>query len=220
MKPLNLLLAPSADSSSIRAVASLYASFSKFLGKALRCYAKSKLASVIEAFAFPWEAKFQKVVGQIDAQIRRIQELASASHFHATLCNQSLLQSLWRQQEERAPSRQDSGSEQLRMEIKEEMKREIDDLLQKFNNSTLGSLLNFPHPNLILSLEICLGSFYSSDVSQSSLIFLKERNTDHEIFKAGCKGSTSCFCSRLHYVEGGMLAAHNLLYQCPHPKLI
>lgn len=115
-------------------MASLYASFSKFLTKALRCYAKSKLASVFEAFAFPWEAQFQKVVCQIDVQIRRIQELASASHFHATLCNQSLLQSLWeRQQEERASSRQDSGSDQLRMEIKEEMKREIGGLLENFN---------------------------------------------------------------------------------------
>ena len=123
-----------ADFGSPRAVASLYASFSKFLTKALRCYAKSKLASVFEAFAFPWEAKFQKVVCQIDAQIRRIQELASASHFHVTLCNQSLLQSLWeRQQEERASSRQESGSDQLQMEIKEEMKREIEGLLNNFN---------------------------------------------------------------------------------------
>ena len=187
MKPLKMLLAPSANSSSIRAVASLYASFSKFLGKALRCYAKSKLASVIEAFAFPWEAKFQKVVGQIDAQIRRIQELASASHFHATLCNQSLLQSLWRQQEERAPSRQDSGSEQLRMEIKEEMKREIDDLLQRFNNSTLGSLLNFSYPNLILSLETCLGSCYSSDVSQSSLTALRGKILTLKFLRLGAK---------------------------------
>ena len=115
-------------------MASLYASFSKFLGKALRCYARSKLASVMEAFAFPWEAKFQKVVSQIEAQIRRIQELASASHFHVTLCNQHLLQSLWeQQQEERASSQQESGSEQLRKEIKEEMKREISGLLQDFN---------------------------------------------------------------------------------------
>ncbi len=129
-----MLLAPCANSSSVRAVAILYASFSKFLGKALRCYARSKLASVIEAFAFPWEAKFQKVVSQIDAQIRRIQEIASASHFHATLCSQNLLQSLWdRQQEERASSQQDSASDQLRMEIKEEMKREISGLLQNFN---------------------------------------------------------------------------------------
>ena len=115
-------------------MASLYASFSKFLRKALRCYAKSKLSSVIEAFAFPWETKFEKVVSQVEAQIRRIQELASASHFHATLCNQNLLQSLWdHQQEERASSQQESGSERLRMEIKEEMKREISGLLQSFN---------------------------------------------------------------------------------------
>ena len=39
--------------------------------------------------------------------------------------------------------------------------------------STLGSLLNFSYPNLILSLETCLGSFCSSDVSQSSLTFLR-----------------------------------------------
>ena len=129
-----MLLSQCANFGFVRAVASLYASFSKFLTKALRCYAKSKLASVFEAFAFPWEAKFQKVVFVIDAQIRRIQELASASHFHATLCNQSLLQSLWeRQQEERASSRQESGSDQLRMEIKEEMKREIGGLLENFN---------------------------------------------------------------------------------------
>lgn len=115
-------------------MASLYASFSKFLAKALRCYAKSKLASVIEAFAFPWEAKFQKVVCQIDAQIRRIQKLASASHFHATLRNQSLLQSLWEhQEEERASSRKEFGSEQLRAEMKEEMKKEIGGLLESFN---------------------------------------------------------------------------------------
>ena len=129
-----MLLTQCANFGSVRAVASLYASFSKFLTKALRCYAKSKLASVFEAFAFPWEAKFQKVVCEIDIQIRRIQELASASHFHATLCNQSLLQSLWeRQQDERASSRQESGSDQLRMEIKEEMKREIGGLLESFN---------------------------------------------------------------------------------------
>ena len=60
------LRAPCANNESFRAVASLYASFSKFLSTALRCYAKSKLASVIEAFAFPWETKFQKVVSQID----------------------------------------------------------------------------------------------------------------------------------------------------------
>ena len=129
-----MLLAPCADLCCVRAVASLYASFSKFLGKALRCYAKSKLASVIEAFAFPWEAKFQKVVSQIDAQIRKIQEIASASHFHATLCSKRLLQSVWeRQQEERESSQHESGSEQLRMEIKEEMKKEIDGLLQSFD---------------------------------------------------------------------------------------
>lgn len=115
-------------------MAALYASFSKFLGKALRCYAKSKLASVIEAFAFPWEAKFQKVVSQIDTQTRRIQELASASHFHATLRNQSLLQSLWeRQREERESPQRESGSEQLRMKIREEIKRKIDGLLQDFD---------------------------------------------------------------------------------------
>lgn len=89
---------------------------------------------MIEAFAFPWEAKFQKVVSQIDAQIRRIQELASASHFHATLRNQTLLQSLWEhQQEERDSSRQEAGSQRLRTEIKEEMKREIEGLLQNFD---------------------------------------------------------------------------------------
>ena len=39
---------------------------------------------------------------------------------------------------------------------------------------TLCSLLNFfPYPNLILSLETCLGSFYSSDMSRSSLIILE-----------------------------------------------
>ena len=32
----------------------------------------------------------------------------------------------------------------------------------------------FSYPNLILSLEACLGGYYSSDVSRSSLIFLKE----------------------------------------------
>ena len=129
-----MLLAPCANVHSVRAVASLYASFSKFLGKALRCYAKSKLASVIEAFAFPWEAKFQKVVSQIDAQIRRIQEIASASHFHATLRSESILLSLCeRQHEERESSQQESRSERLRMEIKEEMKREIDGLLQSFD---------------------------------------------------------------------------------------
>ena len=127
-------MAPSADIRSVRAVASLYGSFAKFLGKALRCYAKSKLASVIEAFAFPWEAKFQKVVSQIEAKIRRIQELASASHFHATLCNQNLLRSLYeRHQEERESSQQESGSEQLRNGIKEEVKRDIFGLLQEFD---------------------------------------------------------------------------------------
>ena len=134
MQPSESSRAPYANNESVRAVAALYASFSKFLNTALRCYAKSKLASVIEAFAFPWEAKFQKVVSQIDIQIRRIQELASANHFHATLCNQTLLQSLWEhQQEERVSSQQVSGSEQLRMEIKEEMKKEIHGLLQNFN---------------------------------------------------------------------------------------
>ena len=89
---------------------------------------------MFEAFAFPWEAKFQKVASQIEAQIRRIQELASASHFHATLCNHSLLQSLWeRQQEERASYRQAAGPDQFRMEIKEEMKKEIEGLLENFN---------------------------------------------------------------------------------------
>ena len=39
------LLAVRANVRNVRAVASLYANFSKFLGKALRCYAKSKLAS-------------------------------------------------------------------------------------------------------------------------------------------------------------------------------
>ena len=129
-----MLLTQCANLGSVRAVASLYASFSKFLTKALRYYAKSKLASVLEAFAFSWEVKFQRVVYEIDIQIRRIQELASASHFHATLCNQSLLQSLWeRQQDERASLRQESGSDQLRMEIKEEMKHEIGGLLENFN---------------------------------------------------------------------------------------
>ena len=115
-------------------MASLYANFSKFLGKALRCYAKSKLASVMEAFAFPWEAKFQKVISQIDAQIRRIQDLASASHFHATLRNQHLLQSLCEhQQEESKSSQHESGPEQLRKDIKDEMKREIYGLLQNID---------------------------------------------------------------------------------------
>ena len=90
---------------------------------------------MIEAFAFPWEAKFAKVVSQIDVQIRRIQDLASASHFHATICNQTLLRSLLEgQQEQRDSSQQDSASKNLRMEIKEEMKNEIEALLQNFDS--------------------------------------------------------------------------------------
>ena len=90
---------------------------------------------MIEAFAFPWEAKFEKVVSQIDVQIRRIQELASASHFHVTICNQTLLRSLLEcQQDQRDSSQQESASEKLQMEIKEEMKNEIEVLLQKFDS--------------------------------------------------------------------------------------
>ena len=90
---------------------------------------------MIEAFAFPWEAQFEKVVSQIDVQIRRIQELASASHFHATICNQTLLRSLLEcQQEQRDSSQQDSASKKLHMEIKEEMKNEIEVLLQNFDS--------------------------------------------------------------------------------------
>lgn len=177
-------------------MASLYASFSKFLAKALRCYAKSKLASVIEAFAFPWEAKFQKVVCQIDAQIRRIQKLASASHFHATLRNQSLLQSLWEhQEEERASSRQESGSEQLRTEIKEEMKKEIGGLLESFNTrwvQRFDELLlqqtalfeerdDTARPDLIgstarLALPISTPQIYLADFVSSSQTLLEFRN--------------------------------------------
>ena len=90
---------------------------------------------MIEAFAFPWEAKFEKVVSRIDVQIRRIQDLASASHFHATICNQILLRSLLEsQQEQRDSSQQESASKNLRMEIKEEMKNEIEALLQNFDS--------------------------------------------------------------------------------------
>ena len=90
---------------------------------------------MIEAFAFPWEAKFEKVVSQINVQIRRIQELASASHFHATICNQTLLRSLLEcQQEQSDSSQQESASKQLQMEIKEEMKNEIEVLLQNFDS--------------------------------------------------------------------------------------
>lgn len=128
-----MLVVP-ANVRNVRAVAALYANFSEFLGKALRCYAKSKLAGALEAFGFPWEAKFQKVVSQVDAQIRRIQDLASASHFHATLRNQHLLQSLCEHQhEEKKLTQQEPGPEQFRKEIKEEMKREIHGLLQDFD---------------------------------------------------------------------------------------
>lgn len=80
---VNQLICYSPTEKMVEAVALLYAHFSKFLGKALRCYAKSKLATVLSSFVFPWESKFQNVIDRIDVQFRRIQDLAGASHFSA-----------------------------------------------------------------------------------------------------------------------------------------
>lgn len=134
----------------VEAVALLYASFSRFLRKALKCYAKSRLgrrskifslevsmnllysATVIGAFAFPWETKFQPLIHQIDLRFVQIHELANAGHIHATLQNQNLLYTLHSGQRE-IQQTMDGNSEALRKEIKEEMKREIFGLLQTFD---------------------------------------------------------------------------------------
>lgn len=120
---VNQLISYSPTEKMVEAVALLYSSFAKFLGKDLRCYAKSKPATFIEAFAFPWEAKFQTIVTQMNLQFRRIQELASVNHFHATLQNQNILISIRdSQQRDRAHVHAEHGSEHFRQEMREEMK--------------------------------------------------------------------------------------------------
>ena len=102
-----------------------------------RAFSHGLIVTALEAFAFPWEVKFQKVVDLINLQYRQIQDLANASHHGATLQNHELLQSIWRCQQEDRESFQHRSSEQLRREIKEElreeMKREIFGLLQSFD---------------------------------------------------------------------------------------
>ena len=178
---VNQLMAYSPTDNMVEAVALLYESFSKFLGKALRCYTKSKLASVIDAFGFPWEAKFQKVVTQIESQVKRIQEISTTNHFHATLKSQQILHSMWECQQSRGP-------EQLRDDFKEELKREMFGVLQSFDTKwvqrfddlllqrTVISNANI-HPRQIHSTDPCQQRANQISIPQ---IFLADFVSSHE----------------------------------------
>ena len=129
---VNQLLLCSPTETMVEAVALLYATFSKFLGKALRCYAKSKFMVVANAFTNPWDRKFQPLIENISQQFCRIQHLAHASHFRETLHSQSLLRDILKCHDRLAtqqfPSEKENHSdmkEQLRAEVKNEMREEM-----------------------------------------------------------------------------------------------
>lgn len=90
------------------------------------------LASVIEAFTFPWELKFVPIVNQIDQRFVHIHDLANAGHIHATLQNRNLLNTLHCGHQEIRHA-VDGNTQALRKEIKAEMKREIAGLFEMFD---------------------------------------------------------------------------------------
>ena len=147
---VNQLVCYSPTDKMVEAVALLYASFSKFLVTALRCYSKCRLSSIVDALRFPWETKFEKLVTLMDLQFRRIQDLAHASHFHATLQHHHLLHSIWDcVKEHRNESRRDRSMKRIMnekkaliraqesKELKEEVKRGISELLGQCHSKIL-----------------------------------------------------------------------------------
>ncbi|KAG8530429.1 uncharacterized protein KY384_004931 [Bacidia gigantensis] len=147
---VNQLLCYTPTDKMVEAVGLLYASFSQFLGKALRCYSKCRITKVLEAFTFPWETKFDKLVSLMDHQFRRIQELAHASHYHTSLRSKHLLESIWdcvqenrtvlqqeRSTDQANQSKSNQMREQIREELRDEMKQEISGLLGTFHTKWL-----------------------------------------------------------------------------------
>ncbi|KAL9613211.1 MAG: hypothetical protein Q9167_002227 [Letrouitia subvulpina] len=117
----------------------LYADFSKFLEKAIRYYAKSKLSTVLSAFTFPWETKFVIIIDRINLHFQRIKDLCNASHFGTSLQNNHLLHTIWNgHQEVHQAILKGRRDEQLRQEIQEDIVKDIYSMLQSFDTKWLG----------------------------------------------------------------------------------
>lgn len=142
---VNQLLCYSPTEKMVEAVALLHASFSKFLGKALKYYCKSKLLSIAQAFTFPWETRFAKTVNMIDVRFNHIQEIAHASHFHVTIQNNHVLHSINDCVHKQGSALQrDYSPARLLSETKKKMKDEVrEELRADFKKEILTALEDF-----------------------------------------------------------------------------
>ena len=118
----------------VEAVSEAYAAFSKFLAKAIGFYKESKLKSALKSFAFPWETKFEAVVGKIQAAFVRIKELADAGHIGMTVKTQRMIENLGTGQEELHKEMR-RGTIELKEQLRLEMKNEFDASFQMFTQN-------------------------------------------------------------------------------------
>ena len=121
----------------VEVVSEAYASFSKFLAKAVKYYKESKLMSALKAFGFPWETKFQALVDQIEAAFRRVKDIARAGHLGISVKTHQMVGDIGAGQEKlRLEMRQ--GSIELHQQLKIEMKDEVQALFESFDRNWIS----------------------------------------------------------------------------------
>ena len=150
---VNQLLSLSPTDKMVEAVASLYASFTRLLRKALRSYRKAKVLRVLQSFTFPWDRKFRPLVDEIGQQFTRIQNVSNVSHVRTSHNILQCILECHEDKEDMAPSKPDAAQlhvkakEQLRMEVKNEMRvemqQQISDMFEAFDKTWLQKFEGF-----------------------------------------------------------------------------
>ncbi|KAL9124663.1 MAG: hypothetical protein Q9217_006031 [Psora testacea] len=183
---VNQLLSYSPTDVMVEAVASLYSTFTKFLGKALRCYDKNIFMKGIQTLSFPWERKFQPLIDAISHQFCRIQDLAHASHFHVALCSQSLLHRiLENQQEDRTASQQIFESKQLRGNVKEELREEVKDEMRQEMNNQISEMFSLFDARWLQKFEDFMAYQQMQASNLESGIYHDHENTSDSALRSG-----------------------------------
>lgn len=119
----------------VEAVAVLYTKFSNFLGKALKCYVKSRMRAIWQPFTYPWETKLQLRVDLISKQFCKIESLGRVrSH--------NLIHSIHQSQHDLRHASRSQDLDVIRGEIREELRDEVRDELREEMNSQLSEMIN------------------------------------------------------------------------------
>jgi hypothetical protein len=121
----------------VEAMSEAYATFSKFLAKAVKYYKESKLTSALKAFGFPWETRFQVLVTQIEVAFKRVKDIANAGHLGMTVQTHQMVKKIGTGQDNlRLEMRQ--GTLNLRQQLKMEMKDEVQALFESFDRNWIS----------------------------------------------------------------------------------